>query len=127
MDFDSPFNEKGLYDGDLWIDSVEEDTEFVVSYRPDQVPDFSPLRTFSLEAIGTPQAVRAGLIPTIKEGYKPRRSLGKPDNRADTEGTGRIMRRGYEFQVKVQWTGRARPRKLRLHAKILKEDTKAQV
>lgn len=129
MDF-SPtsgmFNEKELYGGDLWVDSVESHTDIVASYRPDQIPTWSPWGSFSVDAINAPGAVLPGTIPTTTEGFKPRRSLSKPDDRGESV-TKRIMRLGYEFQAKIEWTGRARIRRLRVHAQQLTEDSKANV
>ncbi len=127
LDFQKPFNEKLLYGGDVWIDQVTETTDVTVSYRPDQVPDLNPWQTLTVDSVGTPNAITPGMVPTIAKGFSPRKALKKPPDIGDPLNTKRIMRRGYEFQTRIQWTGRARIRKFRMHGKELVEDSKAKI
>ncbi len=127
MDFDKPVDEKKLYGGDLWLDKVTEETQFTVSYKPDQFPTFSPWHSFNVEPVGTPGEVTPGMVPTIKEGFNPRRSLPKPPDIGDPLNTKRIMRRFYDVQAKIQWTGRARIRKFRARSQIEVENAKATI
>ncbi len=125
MDFQSEFNEKTLYGGDIWADQVEEDnTPVTVTYRPDQYPVYVPWAQISFNSIN---GITEGDATISATGFSPRKSLKKPGNEGDTLSTKRILRRGYEFQVGLEWTGRAALRKLRLHAKTELEDAKAKV
>ncbi len=124
MEFNSEFNEKNLYGADLWIDSVTDETSFDISYRPDQYPDFTEWYSFSESPIsGVPQ----GDAMIDEPGFTPRRSLPKPMNDSDTLSTNRILRRFYELQVKMRFTGRAAIRKFRLHAQAEVEDARAKL
>jgi hypothetical protein len=127
LDFKSPFNEKELYMADLWIDRVSEPVTVTASYRPDQVRDFSPWDSVTVNPVGTPGEITPGMVPTVREGFVPRRSLKKPPDIGDPLNTKRIMRLGYEFQPKLRWTGRARIRRFRAHAQDLEENTKAVI
>lgn len=123
MDFGAEYNEKILYGGDIWVEDIQQDTNFTVNYRSDQVQDFSLWREFTGNPID-------GVIEdgaTVEEpGFKPRVSLPKPDDMADTQ-TNRILRRFYELQAEIIWTGRAQIRKLRARAKTPLEDSKANI
>lgn len=123
MDFESEFNEKLLYGGDCWIDEVEEDTDVTVTYRPDQLPFFLPWHNFSV----SPLDLMQGGAPILAQGFSPRRSLPKPGDAGDADATLRMYRRGYEFQIGLQWEGRAAMRKFRMHAQTQIEDPKAKI
>lgn len=125
MDFRQPFNEKVLYGGDVWIDKVSLPSTVSTFYRPDQSEPFQDWGNFSLAPVGTPGAITPGMVPTIQNRFSPRRSLPKPADTGDATQTKRIFRRFYEAQVKLEWNGRLRIRKLRLHAKAPTEDSKA--
>lgn len=127
MDFDREFNEKKLYGGDLWIDEVSQPTSVSVYYRPDQFEDFQPITTFDVNPVGTAQEITPGGVPTIRKLFAPRRSFKKALDTGDSTFTKRILRRFYEVQAKIQWTGRARMRKLRMHAQEEVEDSKAKL
>lgn len=129
FDFDSPFNEKELFGGDLWVDEVKNDVTISLEYRPDQHPEWTTWQTLPvISPVGTAQAITPGGVPTLKHNFFPRRTIAKPENDVDSQSfTGRNMRRGFEFQVRLRGTGHCALRKLRLHAKHLVEDDKAKV
>jgi hypothetical protein len=127
MNFKTPYNEKRLHGADAWISDVAEPVSMTATYRPDQLPDFSPWQTVNFNAVGDPAAQDPGFVPTIRPGFSPRRSFKKPPDIGDPLNTKRIVRRGYEYQVKLQWTGRARLRRFRLHAIDETENTKATI
>jgi hypothetical protein len=127
MDFKSPFNEKKLYGGDVWIDKVSEESEVAVYYRPDQSEAFQTWTDFTLEPVGEAGAITPGMVPTLENRFAPRRGLPKPADTGDSEQTKRIFRRFYEAQVKLEWFGRLRMRKLRLHAQDEIENSKATI
>lgn len=120
MDFDEPFNEDEVLDADMWLDNIRTDTTLQTFYKPDQYPEWVPWRPHAdatcpmpeLEAIGTCGATNCGGCPTIKPGFKPRLSFGKPPTVCD-ETTKRNTRRCYDFQTKIVMTGNATIRKFR--------------
>lgn len=125
MDFESPFNEKDLFRGDIWVDEVRDPVTITASYRPDQHPDWQEWQTLPvINPQGTCQAITCGGVPTKTKGFFPCRTITKPADTCDSI-TSRQMNRGYEFQSRLSWTGSCRIRKLLLHAMPLQEDGKA--
>lgn len=128
MDFASPFNEKELISGDIWVDDVRPNDPVTITtyYRPDQAPEWQAWQTLpAITGQGTCQAITCGGVPTAKKGFYPRRTLTKPARECDAQ-TGRITRRGFEFQPRLTWTGHCTVRRLRLHCEELLEDGKAR-
>lgn len=127
MDFESPYNEKELFGADVWVDEVKSaDLTISLEYRPDQHPNWTTWQTLpSIAQVGTPGAIGAGGIPTLRANFFPRRTIEKPGDTVDSaDFTGRVMRRGYEFQPRISGSGHCVIRKLRMHAKQLVEDDK---
>lgn len=124
MDFEQEFNEKNLYGGDFWIDDVQEETDVTIRYRPDQYPTFTDWYSFQVEPFGE---VVEGDALVEKDGFSPRRSLPKPADLTDPTMTKRSLRRGYEIQTEIEWTGRATIKKFRAHAMTELEDPKAKL
>jgi hypothetical protein len=85
-----------------------------LEYRPDQHPEWTAWQTLPvISPVGTAQAITPGGVPTLRPNFYPRRTIEKPQNDVDgSEFTGRIMRRGYEFQVRIRGTGHCALRKL---------------
>jgi hypothetical protein len=129
MDFNEPFNENELFGGDLWVTDVKTAVNISLAYRPDQHPNWTTWQTLpEIAPVGTAQAITPGGVPTLRHNIFPRRTIEKPGNTVDAAAfTGRIMRRGYEFQVRLRGSGYCALRKLRLHDKHLVEDDKAKV
>lgn len=120
------FNEKEILMADIWIDNVTDPVTMTLDYKPDQVPDWVPWKTLPvISPVGTCGEVTCGGCPTIRKGFYPRRTVGKPPDACDSANTNRQMRRGFEFQPRLRWSGHASVRRFRLHCKTLVEDTKA--
>lgn len=115
MSFNSEFNEKSLYSADVWIDQVTEPTTGTVAFRADQVPFFTAWDTFTANPIS---GVVEGEATVTLDGYVPRKMFAKPNEDADELGPPRLLRRGYEFQAELEWSGRATMRKFRAHAQV---------
>lgn len=112
MDFGHSDREKNLYGGDIWVENVTEPTTVTAQFRSDQNGAFQPWDSFTVDPAETEQ----GDAPIETAGYDPRHPLKKPDETADTVyGTQRLLRRGYEFQARLEWTGRATLRQFRMH------------
>lgn len=126
FDFKTPFNEKSLYGGDLWVDDVEAVT-VTASFKADQKPDWTAWQSLpSITSVGTPQEITNGGVPTLRPGYYPRRTFTKPPDGCDSAQTGRMLRRGYEFQIRLTGVGHCSLRKLRVHAREVVENARAQ-
>lgn len=94
-----------------------------VYYRPDNYPDWTLWKDFppgTFEMIGIKGALDIGGNPTVRAGFWPRLSFGKPQNATDPT-TKRNLRRGYQFQVKLKGTGHVVIDRFRLHAQQLIE------
>jgi hypothetical protein len=127
MDFDSPFNEKELLMADVWVDDVRTNDPVTIHayYRPDQHPDWQDWKTLpAINGRGTCQAVTCGGVPTVRNGFFPRRTLPQPAPVCDPQTT-RYMHRGFEIQPRLTGTGHCKIKRFRLHAHILEEDDKA--
>lgn len=96
-----------------------------IYYRPDQYPNWILWREFTqkFDMIGKPGALDQNGMPSARAGFAPRVPLGKPANDCDAT-TGRQLRRGYDFQVKMNGTGHVVIDRFRLHAqKIIERST----
>ena len=124
MDFNSPTNEKSLYQGNLWIENVSQSTTFAPTFRADQVPSFSPWGDpFTVD----PSDAAEGDANIVTPGYAVRVDLPKPSDDANESNIERLLRRGYEFQTEIKFTGRANIRKHRAVAIEELEHVPAQV
>lgn len=124
LDFNSPFNEKEILSGDIWVDDVASEVVITAAYKSDQEPEFQPWQTINvISASGECGEITCGGVPTIKRGYYPRRRLIKPPDSC-SEQTKRQGRRFFEFQPKLTWSGHAKIRRLRVHAIQIVEDGK---
>lgn len=98
-----------------------------IYYRPDDYPDWILWKEFSQQKfpmIGTPSALDAGGNPTVRAGFAPRQSLGKPPDNCDPT-TKRNLRRCYDVQVKFKGSGHVVLDRFRLHAQKQVEKSRA--
>ncbi len=98
-----------------------------VFYRPDTYPYWVPWKEFTqkFDMIGTPGEINIAGVPTGRPGFAPRVSLGKPPNDCDPN-TGRILRRGYNFQLRFVGSGHVLFDQFRLHAQRIVERSTAK-
>ena len=121
MDFGTPFNEKEVLGADGWIDEIDNSAVVTAEFKSDQEPDWQPWQTWpAINKIGECQEVTCGAVPTMRQGYYPRRTMGKPAV-ACNEATGRKTTRCFEFQVALSGTGHCRLKRFRLTAQELVE------
>jgi len=101
--------------------------DLLIHYRPDNYPYWTPWRDFTdkFTMIGKAGAIDVGGNPTARAGFAPRVPLGKPQNDVDLT-TGRILRRGYDFQIKFSGRGHIVIDRFRLHAQRLVERSTAK-
>ncbi len=125
--FNAPFNEKNLYGADIWMDDTGPGgVAMELSFRPDSSASYLPWKTTSETLTpGDCGNITCGGVPTVGVGFAPRIKIGKPSDDCD-EYTGRLNRRGYEFQPKLRWTGHASIRRMRLQAIQEEEDPKGE-
>lgn len=127
MNFDSPFNEKKILGGDIWVDDVTATTTITASFKCDQEPSWQPWQELSaINASGTCQEITCGGVPTVKKGYFPRKTLIEPTDTPNGQ-TGRNARRCFEFQSKLTGVGRCKIKRFRVSAHQIVEDGKALV
>lgn len=126
-DFQTPGIWKILQDLELWIDSVRGDVIFDIKYRPDQWPCWFDWITFKVEAKDK-ECNESPLDPTqcqtpvsFEDQYRPRLWIGQPPNQT-TPILETLARFGYQFQLRIQWTGNCRLRQGIIYAD-LKEET----
>ena len=123
FNFNAPFNETKSIDQDLWIEGVKRNTSVFVYLKPDRFPKWLPWNSATniqdIEPITGADDI-AG-IPITLDGFKPRMGIGTPLVEADTLSTNRDLKRFFEADVKVQWTGHMEIKQLRLHDKTLVE------
>lgn len=122
-DFSPTSNEfelKKLETGELWINEVSGDVSFDVKYRPDEYPCWVDWHDFEVCAKTdgcTTSDVDANCptVETFNSQYRSRLGFGTP---ADTRDgvVGRSFRMGYEFQLRLQWIGKAKIQKMILGA-----------
>lgn len=96
-------------------------------YRPDNYPNWIPWKEFrqKFDIIGKASALEFNGVPSAQPGFAPRQSFGKPSDACDPT-TGRRLRRGFEFQVKLNGTGHVVLDKFRIHAQKLVERSRAK-
>lgn len=124
--FGSPFELKKLEGGDIWIDRLTGTGTFKVYYRSDQNPcwqfwqEWEECATYrDCEAIDPLTGCQTVL--NFSEQFRPRMGLAQPND--DIEAvTGRPYRNGYEFQLRLEFTGFFRLKQVRLKALEVQEE-----
>lgn len=122
MDFESPFNEKEMQGGDLWVKDVTSEVVITATYKSDQEPDWQDWCTLNvISAHGDCRSITCGGVPTIRKGYYPRRTLPQPPDACNPQ-TKKQARRFFEFQTRLTGTGHCLLNKFRLNAIEMPED-----
>jgi hypothetical protein len=88
---------KRLEYGEIYIDGMVDDVDFVVWYKPDQWPSWVPWYSFTLP-----------YTPSTDPGFRPRVGLPMPDATACDAVNNRPLREAYNFQIKLDITGKCR-------------------
>lgn len=116
--FQEYFNEGKLEGGDIWFDEIRDTTTVEVWFKPDEYPEWVPWMIDTQDPIDplTPIGIVGQIVngqPTLRDGFRPRRSLIKP-RRAIDPTTKRELYRFYELHQKIEWTGNASINRIRL-------------
>lgn len=111
---------KKLLTGDLFLEELAGNVQFEVKYRSDQYPFWTDWKDFSIcaPAIYCPEDCEP--FEEVQKQYATYKRLPEP---ADTcnEVTRRLLRTGYSFQVRIQWTGRAKLTRMLVWAEPMRE------
>lgn len=129
---------KNLESADLWIDKVTGGANtFSMYFRPDQYPMWVSWQSFSVDAkfqdCGTdvsmtcPDNSTTGYIPqTYLPQYRPRLRVGMPSETIE-EASGKPFNYGWEFAVRISWTGSSRVKMLRIGCRETQEEPYQEV
>jgi hypothetical protein len=122
----NPFSEKEIYSGDVWLSNISDhDATFRAYYRPDGYNDWLDWgEAIAMDITGEWQEITEGMEPTMRPGFAPRRTIEKPEKLIDPM-TKRQLTRGFEFQVKLNWTGYLELLRFRLHSQLMTENSRA--
>jgi len=118
--FEVPFGLKRLDSGDLFIDSLEGDVSFNVTYRPDQYPGWIEWIDFS-ECATTTQCLDLCPLTNFKPQYRPKMRFPTPSDAPCNETISTPARNLYEVQVMLNIIGYCRIKSLRVHAYDVQE------
>lgn len=122
--FQNDREEKRLYGGDIWFNSLRGDVTIKASFRPDEYPNWFPWHDDIIRS-----QYRSGEGDTVfplqfyQPTFEPRFRLPTPPN-SDDLSTSRNSFRGYSFQARLDITGAWSISRLRLHAQRLTERSK---
>ena len=95
--FEVPFGLKRLDSGDLFIDQLEGDVSFNVTYRPDQYPGWIEWTDFS-ECATTTQCLDLCPLTNFKPQYRPKMRFPTPSDAPCNETISTPARNLYEVQ-----------------------------
>lgn len=131
--FGNEWTAKELNSGELWTDQLSGPVLFTAYWRPDQLEtDCDLWRTWHTWYVIVPHencVVNDGLCKTVtthQEQYRPRKMLPWPDE-SDDANIDRPYRIANEFQVRLEWTGHARIKRMLLKAYEVQEDVTRQI
>ncbi len=111
--------QKKISTADLFLEKMSGTIDFVVQYRSDQFPNWTDWKTFSLcvQSCITDPCPNSGEVQELFATY--RRLPQPPDTCSPISG--RSLRSGYFFQIRLKWTGHAGLNKLLVWSTILEE------
>lgn len=116
FNFAGPFENKRLQFTEVYYDQIQGNVNFDLKFRRDQYPCWvdwhSWLECHDVdhcdEICGIPANYKPGYRVSVRTPNAPESCLPYTQQRANM---------GYEFQLRLAWTGKARVKQLRLHAK----------
>lgn len=108
---------KRLGHAEIWVDDMSGTVDFNFKFKPDDYPAWLDWTSFSLCNTYCAQSCPPKLYrPT----YKARQTVCEPPESCEVV-QGKSARVGYEFQVRLAWTGHARIKALKLTAEDMQE------
>ena len=119
---DQAWSRKELSTGDVWQSELQGTVNFQAQFRPDNYPGWVDWATWCDVAKDKTCPTDACQIPaSLQPQYRTRKRLPLPSDSCNAKDNA-PFRNGYEFQMRLLWTGRARIDRLRLIAHELQED-----
>jgi hypothetical protein len=110
-----------LDDFELWVDRMRGQVDFDLKYRPDQFPCWFDWKCWTKAAKENncdeePLDETSCLTPqSFLDQYRPRMVMGQPPILCEP-AVEKLSTYGYEFQLRLQWTGQCRIRVGRIYA-----------
>lgn len=121
FNFQSRYVSKQLTSAEVYVDQVDGLVNFTLSYKPNQYPCWIPWKTWN-ECASKTDCDAIGLVdgqckqPIFSEmQYRAHMEIGPPPFACDPVSKN-TLNNGYEFQLKLDWTGNARVRSILLFA-----------
>lgn len=115
MDFGNEFELKRLEAVELWSERLAGRTDIDVFFKEDQYPCWHPWAHRIQECAAYQTCVEniadCRALTEFRETYKTRVNFGQPPD-SDDAADNKPSRLGYEFQLRVEWTGHLRFNKL---------------
>lgn len=113
---ESEFEQNKVKASDIWYDDLVGEVDFDIKYRPDNYDcwydwatwrDCQTMRqcTFETNSLGCSSLI------LYKPGFRPRQTVPEPAW-TDDDASGQPANLGYSFQVRLEWEGHARVRRL---------------
>jgi len=126
--FRNLFELKKIKRAEVWIDDVVGEVDLDLSYRPDQYPcwyEWGDRKTICAQARQCdPASFECETIQNFKEGYKTRLRWAAPPEQDETFDN-KPADLGYEFQLRLQWSGHVRIKKALAWAQTVEEEPHA--
>jgi hypothetical protein len=122
--FESPFANKKIVRGDLWLSEIQGGTNIRVFWRPDVHPRWFYWGAFSQSATAVNPAGTVSPV-TLLPAIAPQVMLATPPKVDDADVKFRPAHLGYTFQIRIEWEGAVRLQKLLLHAVDMPEQVQA--
>lgn len=107
FDFESPWSEKRLLHGDLWFSNIKDTFDALLWFRPDNNPNWQLWGQWQLCFNNLP-------------GYSSR-LRSSPPSYDSNQFTNKLVGRGYDFKMRIQWEGSAQIEKALFHSHKLVE------
>lgn len=121
MPFGDDLKAKRLLAGELFIDDVKGQVDFVVQFKPDQYPCWFDWTSFGVCNNYKACTVTCGPVKNLQPGFRPHLVLPAPPEGVCQQGGDIPSVRGYEFQVRIVVTGHCRIRKFIMQADTVEE------
>jgi len=122
MNAKAPFVPKRLECADMSLDSIAGNVMMRVRFRPDLYPSWVEWHNWGecAEYKQCDEDACLTTFPDFQEQNVSRRGLPQPPDCQDCERCV-LMRDGYEFQIRVEWTGHIRVKRFRIGMTVLPE------
>lgn len=118
---DGGFDRKQLSTADIWVDDLVGAVDWTAQFRPDQYPAYVAWHSWSVDARDDSCLTTCTTLDSPQPQYRTRMRLPLPSESCNPK-LSMPFRSGFEFQMRLKWTGHARIKKVRLIAHQEQED-----